>query len=281
MAIAALYRTVMSHPLGSRRPLHSFGRIASWQLRSRLQSPRVVDWVNGRKLSVSRGDTGATGNIYFHLHEVADMAFFAHLLRPGDVFIDAGANIGSYTILASANAARIESFEPAPETVVKLRRNIELNGADASIHTVALGHENGQAHFTFGNDCVNALAPDGETVVEVRTLDSFDFAPVAMKMDLEGGEENALAGASATLKKDSLLALEVETVSPASARLLEDAGFARRWYDPFSRAIRREPTGRANNQLWVRDEEAVARRVAEGPDIRYRDRSVLAAPSGI
>ena len=59
--------------------------------------------------------TGATGNIYTGLHEFEDMMFLLHLLRPGDIFVDAGANIGSYTVLASAVVgAKSISFEPVP-----------------------------------------------------------------------------------------------------------------------------------------------------------------------
>jgi precorrin-6B methylase 2 len=73
--------------------------------------------------------TGATGNIYAGLHEFADMAFTLHFLRPDDLFLDIGANIGSYTLLASAVCkARTISFEPDPKTMTLLRRNIDLNG---------------------------------------------------------------------------------------------------------------------------------------------------------
>lgn len=48
--------------------------------------------------------TGATGNIYVGLHEFEDMAFLLHVLRRTDLFVDVGANIGSYTILAGGAA---------------------------------------------------------------------------------------------------------------------------------------------------------------------------------
>jgi hypothetical protein len=36
-----------------------------------------------------------TGNIYCGLHEFADMGFVLHFLRPGDLFVDVGANIAA------------------------------------------------------------------------------------------------------------------------------------------------------------------------------------------
>jgi hypothetical protein len=44
--------------------------------------------------------------IYCGLHEFTDMAFSLHFLSPEDLFVDVGADIGSYTVLASACAGR-------------------------------------------------------------------------------------------------------------------------------------------------------------------------------
>ena len=81
--------------------------------------------------------TGATGNIYAGLHEFADMAFTLHFLRPDDLFMDVGANVGSYTLLASGVCkARTISFEPYPETMAALRRNIDLELESAGIEFI-------------------------------------------------------------------------------------------------------------------------------------------------
>ena len=42
-----------------------------------------------------KGMTGASGNIYFGLHEFEEMGFLLHFLREEDLFIDIGAYIGS------------------------------------------------------------------------------------------------------------------------------------------------------------------------------------------
>src|SRR5207248_910045 len=62
-------------------------------------------------------------------HEVAEMAFVLHVLRPSDKFIDVGANVGSYTVLAAgAVGSRVFAVEPIPTTFGFLRRNVALNG---------------------------------------------------------------------------------------------------------------------------------------------------------
>lgn len=52
------------------------------------------------------------------------------LLKPGDVFVDIGANIGYYTLLAASlvgSGGKVYSFEPSPQTYVRLVDNINLN----------------------------------------------------------------------------------------------------------------------------------------------------------
>lgn len=44
---------------------------------------------------------GATGNVYVGLHEFESMGFVLHVLRSSSAFIDVGANVGAYTVLAA------------------------------------------------------------------------------------------------------------------------------------------------------------------------------------
>jgi FkbM family methyltransferase len=56
------------------------------------------------------------------------MSFLVHYLRQDDVFVDVGANIGAYTVLAAAAAgARTYAFEPSPAAVHSLRDNLALD----------------------------------------------------------------------------------------------------------------------------------------------------------
>jgi hypothetical protein len=92
---------IINHPLNRIRRLQAIREYVSWQIGSFLVSTDVVfEWINGSKFLVHKGETGLTGNIYTGLHEFSDMGFLRHVLRPTDLFIDVGANVGSYTILA-------------------------------------------------------------------------------------------------------------------------------------------------------------------------------------
>ncbi len=263
-----LHRFFSTHPLTRENPLAAWGRFAAWQIESRARREVVVPWIGGLKLALSRGMSGATGNIYAGLHEFPDMAFLLHFLRPGDVFLDIGANIGSYTLLAAGvRGAETLAFEPDPQTFDALLRNISLNGLDerARAHRLALGEARRDVPFTVGLGPMNKVSADGAAVVRQERLDDAigDRRPVMIKIDVEGHEEAVLTGAAETLTRESLKALEIETVTPSLAQTLAAHGFERAFYDPFCRRLAREP-GRyaAANALYLRDWAFVERRLA-------------------
>jgi len=104
------------------------------------------------------GMTGATTNLYCGLHEAADMAFVLHALRPGDSFLDVGANVGTYTILASGVAqACTLALEPIPATFERLLRNLRLNDLLSRVDArcLAVGATQGSVRFTAGRDTTN------------------------------------------------------------------------------------------------------------------------------
>ena len=233
---------IVSHPLNRDRPLSALGRFVAWQILSRLRAEIEFEWIEGAKLIVSRGMTGATGNIYCGLHEFVEMSFLIHLLYPDDLFLDIGANVGSYTVLAAKVCkARAIAFEPDPNTARALRRNIAINHLNAlsDVRGAALGEVHGQIAFTVGLDTMNRVArPDDKAtqVVPIRRLDDFAeaAAPTLIKLDVEGFEEQVLAGAPGVLGSPSLLAVQSELCTPNIQRTLQSFGFERQFYDPFT-----------------------------------------------
>lgn len=273
--VRSLVRQVERHPIGVRNRFGSYGRVAWWQLQSRLASgPIARQWLGGSQLIVRSGMHGATGNLYFGLFEFADMAFALHLLRPDDLFVDVGANVGVYTVLASkVCGARTMAFEPAVETLPALYANIEANaiGALVEVHECALGEAATEVRFTKGLDCVNHIMSGDDAasrIVLLRRLDDMLVGekPVLIKIDVEGFEHGVIAGAAATLAHPRLLAVEIETVEQATLNVLLAAGFAEVFYDPFERALHDAPIGnQAGNRLFVRNREAIGDRLRAAP----------------
>ena len=271
------------HPLTRDNRAAAWMRFASWQVRSRLTEHVVVDWIEGQKLVCRRGMVGATGNIYTGLHEFPDMMLLLHFLREGELFLDVGANVGTYTVLAAGVAgANAMAFEPDPTTAAALTRNVEVNNLQhaVDVHCCAIGSREGSVSFTVGLDAVNRVTTSGEgetRQVPVRTLDGVvgERTPSMIKIDVEGYEEEVFKGASRVLDKPGLMVVEVETVTDEIERQLESKGFDKAFYDPFKRLLSRSPVGiHSNNAAYVRGWEAVSERLRSARRINVLGRRI-------
>ena len=174
----------------------------------------------------------------------ADVKLLRAYLKPGDCYIDAGANIGSTVIPAACAVGpkgQVIAFEPHPRILRYLESNVRLNRLDnVTAQGVALDAEEG---ITFFSDCrsddrnhVTARA-DGRFEVKARRLDSLtaNIRSIALlKIDVEGLEMRVLRGASKTLQITKAVYIEIVErnfqrygVSPVDVlALLEDAGFS-------------------------------------------------------
>jgi FkbM family methyltransferase len=287
-ALIDLGRLFSTHPLTRHAPLKAWARFVSWQIRSRLQEEVLVPWIAGQHLVVRRGMTGATGNIYLGLHEFPDMMLLLHFLREGDLFIDVGANVGSYTVLASGVCrAKTWSFEPDPDTARHLKRNVTVNNLDGLVtaYELALGDADGRMCFTVGLDTMNRIAAADEKnirMVRQQPLDTLigKHQPVMIKIDVEGHEEAVLRGARALLANDSLKVIELETATPVIDAMLTAHGFERACYEPFSRELRQEARAVSSrgvssaNSVFIRDWEFVSSRLTRANHVRVLGCSV-------
>jgi len=229
--------------------------------------------------------TGATGNFYCGLHEVDDMAFVLHALRADEHFLDVGANIGSYTVLAASGPrARVTAVEPIPETFAKLELNIALNGFSQRVRACKMGlsDSTGTLRFSSGLDTVNHVLAKNENLpaveVPVLTLDDLvgDDCPRLIKIDVEGHELPALKGAKRTLANPYLLAVVMET-NGSGVRygwsdtelvdLMKRNGFEAYGYDPFKRLLLPAKAG-SGNTIFIRNSDAVAERVKNARPFR-------------
>jgi len=242
-----------------------------WQIKSRFREEVITPWIGGQSLAIKKGMTGATGNIYVGLQEFSDMMFSLHFLREGDLFLDIGANVGCYTVLASGVCkASTWAFEPDPASARALKRNVEINKLEnlVTLNEFALGASDDVIRFTVGLDTTNRVASAGETkiqIVQQKMLDTVvvKMAPAMIKIDVEGYEENVLRGAKNVLAKNCLNAIVLETVSLKIEEMLVSNGFKRAYYDPFNHVLAPHPVGFASsNSLFIRDLAFVSARCA-------------------
>lgn len=181
---------------------------------------------------------------------VTRAAFDAALaaLRPGDVCIDLGANLGTVTARMAATGATVHAWEADPDTFARLQANV---GAlpNVHLHAAAVGATGGTARLrrmvprpgsrldpSLGSSVVMRNATMSATdTVEVpvnsfaKVLDQAGGHVTLVKMDIEGAEveilEWLIAQGPAAARFDAMF---VETHEWQEPRL-----------DPAIRAIRR------------------------------------------
>ncbi len=280
MSLYYLLSYVWNHPLNAGGKFAALWRVIRWQLASRLLAGLIAfPFVGQTQLFATRGMTGATGNWYCGLHEVREMAFVLHVLRESDHFLDVGANIGSYTVLAGGGVgARVTAVEPIPETFAHLERNVALNGLATRVRTCRMGlsDQTSALRFTSGLDCVNHVLAEGEDAlgidVPVTRLDELvgQDVPLLIKIDVEGHERAVLLGGERTLSDHRLLAVIMETNGSGVRygvndeeliEIMRGHGFAPFGYDPFARRLTDvRPTD--GNTIFVRDRVAIEDRLA-------------------
>ena len=194
----------------------------------------------------------------------------AHV-RGDDLFFDIGGNIGVITLYAALRhrRARVVVFEPEYSNLHLLRDNIVANGLSdrIQVYPIAIGDRTGLSRLHV-QDLTPGAALHTESEGQLRTSDSggrvilsegtwsmtldefcqqASLWPNALKIDVDGGEDRVLAGATETLAHPALRSLLVEGgevgLRPDTYGLLQSAGFSR---------VHTIQPSEAGNELWVR-----------------------------
>lgn len=276
MSLKHTIKLINTHPITSNTKLKTFVRILKWQLaQAILRQPVVMPFVNDSVLLAEKGMTGATGNIYFGLHEFNEMGFLLHFLNKEDVFFDVGANIGAYTILASkVCGAKSFSFEPSKITYERLSNNIFLNRLEklVTIFNLGVSSKSETLNFSKGFDTVNHVTSEEmEYTEKINTISLNEVCkankviPTFMKIDVEGFEQQVIQGSSDFLSDKKLQAIIIELNGSGKRygydediihSTLTEAGFQACSYDPFQRKI--IPQSYKNNKdntIYIKDIE--------------------------
>jgi FkbM family methyltransferase len=221
----------------------------------------------GGRIVVRRGQ-GASHTVYARLPDYREMSFWLATLRPGDLFVDVGANIGIYTLLVASHGCDVVAVEPAEGARRLLEVNLGLNDLTADVVAAALGRARGQGTLTAELGSMNYVVSTpreagepGEPVTEVAvtTLDDLlgDRTAAGVKIDVEGFELDVVLGASRALGEERVGVFQLEWNSMARERF----GRSR---DEIASVLRD-----ANYVLARPDDRGRLRRTvpAEGPDL--------------
>ncbi len=227
-----------------------------WQ---RVQSIRHPSWVEplrwektiriplGMKMRVPFAEVHGMSLILGYGYEPELTSRIQAYLRPGDVFVDVGANMGYFTLLGSklvGDVGKVLSFEPCISTSVRLTQNLQLNSiTNVSIYSAALSDREGTSFlsippfFNNGVSTVRDVANDNKCLpVQLRCFDGISEAQSSkdrirlFKIDTEGHELRVLQGMQNTLKSAKSVAIACEltptlTSVPAIVTFLDNLGF--------------------------------------------------------
>jgi FkbM family methyltransferase len=213
----------------------------------------------GFRIWLNLADLGVCRPILMNRYESAGTAFISNHLRAGDRFVDIGANVGFYALLAArlvGPTGDVIAFEAHPDLTERAGRSATENGfTHCAIHNVALGAAPGTALLVYAPGSSNwggaylsfdGAVPPGHTgrPVAVAPLARFleGKPPTLLKIDVEGAEHLVLSGAIDLIRATRPVILSelhvgqlqrVSGVSPATyIELLAGAGYRCHLLDP-------------------------------------------------
>lgn len=134
-------------------------------------------------------------------------------LKAGQTFVDIGANVGYFSVLASELGAKVIAFEPSLNNRTILEQNIKDNGCEVKVFSQALSNTSGSTIlFTDTTPGQYSLMGSGNgEKVEMVTYDSLNLPiPDFIKIDVEGSEKQVLEGMQSVLTTDKPITLIIE-----------------------------------------------------------------------
>jgi FkbM family methyltransferase len=226
-----------------------FIRSVSYRLAERLfDSGRGVREIvlGGVPLHLDVGEWTTTGHYFANVtYEPATVRYLQAHLAEGDVFVDVGANSGYFTLIACGlvgPCGRVVAFEPNPAVRERLELNVARNAFDDRVDIAACALSDRTADgvplFVPEHDGFATLVPEltpaasyvstaGAISIRTRAFDDWlaatDIEQVSlMKIDVEGGEAQVLAGMRASLAAGRIRRLVLETAweGPAHQELV-------------------------------------------------------------
>ena len=283
---------ILKHPVNKNRKKRALLDWLKWHIGIRLIPGEVVfNWINNSQLFVKAKKNGLKFNVFCGLEEFYDMAYLLHTLSENELFIDVGANDGSYTILAGAvKKAKVFSFEPIPSTFQRLIRNVRLNNIEDRVQgrNIGLSDKKGKLQFTTTNNTDNRVLSKNEKdqnsiEVDVLTLDMVleKESPSLIKIDVEGFETPVIHGAEKTLSKESLTSVIIELNNSGERygfsedeiiKYMKTFDFDTYHYDPIKRDLL-PINGKNNlsrNTLFIRNKNKVLEKAKMAPKMEWK-----------
>jgi FkbM family methyltransferase len=171
----------------------------------------------------------------FGNYEPEFTGFLERVIQPGMTFVDVGANLGFFSVVAGCLGAEVIAYEPNPELFIYLERNLALNWIDAEPIPKAAHRDDVPRQLVVParmKGCGSLVRFAGGAIgeerfqVECERLDDRIDQVDLLKVDVEGGEAAVLDGASKLVPEHvGVIALEYrdDVLPPAMRGEMQDA----------------------------------------------------------
>ncbi|TML00101.1 MAG: FkbM family methyltransferase [Actinobacteria bacterium] len=199
------------------------GRIVSHWLRTRSgQRSRILP--GGLEIALDMS-VPYEAMIWIGWEEQEELRALRQLLHSGETFIDCGANIGLWSLVAAPIVwpdGRVIAFEPNP-LVAKRLADAAVQSSVIEVHTIALSDKPGVLPLAAGREHNLAhISSEGACTVPATTLDAIlDRRPDGIKIDVEGYELHVLNGAEQALSHRPWIIVEFNKQHSAAVRLAD------------------------------------------------------------
>jgi FkbM family methyltransferase len=215
--VTSKWSHLKGHSAFKKSPIIIIVRVVIWWFHCLLKQPATINLNRSRSkfyLPPKFKMAGSTGIYVLREDYEPELQYLYNFLSQGKVFVDAGANFGIYTIIASklvGDSGKVLAFEPAAETYPILDHNVEINNmTNVKVFHAAVSDKTGKARFYHVDNAPNSysLGTDGEdtSFEEVSTItleDAFRKEGIEhfdlMKIDVEGAEELLLSGSKSLI----------------------------------------------------------------------------------
>lgn len=215
---------VWSHPSNRGRRGRQVVRAVAFQLRGRVLKARTLTTFGHAKVWAEVGRTGTSRFVYADPPDPCQISVWQRRLLPGDLFLDIGANVGMYSIVAALRGASVIALEANAELIPLIEENLAVNNLSADVRCLAVAASEGEVMFEIDGDQRSHISVGAGRTVKATTIDAIVGTRnvAGIKIDVEGAERLVLEGASAALAEKRIECLQIEW-NDASVSLLGES----------------------------------------------------------
>ncbi len=220
--------TLLRHPIVKKNTLVFFLKLLFWQINKRIfHLTFKYNFFSDLSFFLEPSSSYGALTFYTKLPDYYEMSYLLNNLNDSDYFIDIGANIGIFTLLASSKVkkGKLFAFEPNKNVKDKLEKNIKLNNIkNCNVIGKIVSDENKKMFFELNSTSelsrISLKKTDRSSNIDSVTLDEFIVENRLtrvnfLKIDVEGAECLVLKGANKSLKRKLIRNIIFE-VNPSS-----------------------------------------------------------------